>query len=62
MNGPDLNTPMTADEFSALKSVKAGLIISTKFKERLIKLGLIDQKLGGLALTNAGELRLGIGK
>lgn len=62
MDRADMDTPLSAEEFAALKSVKAGLIISPKQQERLKKLGLIDQKLGGLGLTSAGELRLGMGK
>ena len=62
MTMPDLNTPLTSDEFASLKSVKAGILISKKHQERLKQLKLIDQKLGGWALTSAGELRLAMGK
>jgi hypothetical protein len=57
MNHP----PLSEEEFSALKSVKAGLTIPPKIEERLTELRLIGKKLGGLGLTKSGELRLGLG-
>jgi hypothetical protein len=62
MNRPDLTTPLSSAEFSSLKAVKTQLLIPPQHQKRLKDLGLIDQKLGGWALTSAGELRIGMGK
>jgi hypothetical protein len=55
-------TPLTTEEFSALKMVKAGLLIPEALLGRLKGLKLIDQRLGGWTVTMEGELRLGMGK
>lgn len=62
MNRPDLTTPLSREEFASLKAVKAHLLIPPQHQERLKKLGLIGQKLGGWALTMDGALRVGMGK
>jgi hypothetical protein len=51
-------SPGAPDEFQALRDVKVGRPITTEMQERLTLLKLAEQKLGGLTLTNAGEVRL----
>ncbi len=53
---------LTAEEFQALRDVLAGRIISDADRDRLLELGLIDEKLGGPALTVAGKVRLAYGQ
>ena len=48
----------TPDEFRAMHDVKVGKRIAPAMQERLTLLLLVEQKLGGCTLTNAGELRL----
>jgi hypothetical protein len=57
-----MDTPLTREDLASLKAVKAHLTIQPQQQERLKKLGLIEQKLGGLGLTADGEFRLGMGK
>ena len=58
---PNLDTPLTVDEFVSLKEVATGLLqhdIPADYKAKLTKLGLIDEKPEGLVLTDAGNIRL----
>ena len=59
------NQPLTPAEFASLKEVSIGLMakrIPIEHREKLIEMGLIEQKLGGLMLTNEGKMRLAKGK
>jgi len=58
MTQPKKTAPEEADEFQALRYVKVGRPITTEMQERLTLLKLAEQKLWGLTLTNAGEMRL----
>jgi len=54
---------LTPDEEEALREVARGglmqKVIPAKARERLIELGYIEQKLGGLAATARGKLYFG---
>lgn len=57
----DLNAPLSRAEFDSLREVsKPGgqKTIPPKHRAKLTKLGLIEQKLGGLALMPDGQLRV----
>jgi hypothetical protein len=63
MMNPDFLTPLTPDEWTALREVAKGQmqgVISAEHRERLIGLGLIAE-LGMLGITNAGRMRLAAG-
>lgn len=65
MSENHLDAPLTADEFASLEEVAKRLmqrIIPDDHRTKLIQLGFIDQKLGGLAVTDAGTMRLARGK
>jgi len=66
MTSPDPNVPLTAAEFESLRQVSTGFKRRTNLpemhKNRLLELGLIRDALGGLTLTDAGELRLAKGR
>ena len=53
-------TELTADEMQSLKEVKNGGLLMRKLPDdvtsRLIQLGLIEQKLGGLVITAKGQI------
>lgn len=53
-------TELTADEMQSLKEVKNGGLLMRKLPDdvtsRLIELGLIEQKLGGLVITAKGQI------
>ena len=59
-------TPLLSDEeFVALKEVAkrhGQKVIAPVARNRLMALGLICQKLGGLQLTPEGETRVGLGR
>jgi len=48
----------TPEEFQALRDIKVGRTVATAMQERLTLLKLAEHKLGGITLTNAGEVRL----
>ena len=59
------NQFLTAEEFSSLKEVAIGLMqkrIPVEHGTRLIEMGLIEQKLGGLMITLEGQIRILKGK
>lgn len=61
---PDLDAPLTGPEFDSLREVSKGFMrraIPDMHKNRLLELELIREALGGLMLTDAGELRLAKG-
>jgi len=61
----DLTTPLTADEFAALKEASKGISqadIRQEHAERLVELGYLVRRLGSLSVTVAGNLRLAAGK
>jgi len=62
---PDLDAPLTAPEFDSLREVAKGFKRRTNLPEahqaRLLELELVREALGGLMLTEAGELRLARG-
>jgi len=49
---------LTTDEVVALRQVNSGRVIPADMQKRLIKLGYIEQKLGGLVVTLKGILKL----
>jgi hypothetical protein len=62
---PNLTAPLSSDEFASLREVGHGLmqrIIPDEHQEKLIALGYIAQRLGGLGLTDAGRMRLAAGR
>jgi len=61
----DLTTPLTAEEFAALKEASRGIAqldIRQEHAERLVELGYLVRRLGSLSVTVAGNLRLAAGK
>jgi hypothetical protein len=57
--------PLSPAEFASLKEVSFELMakrIPIEHSDKLIEMGLIEQKLGGLMLTNEGKMRLALGK
>lgn len=52
-----LEVPLSAEEFSSLCAVKSGRVISATHRRRLLELALVEEKTGGLVLTNAGQIR-----
>jgi hypothetical protein len=62
---PNLTVQLMPEEFAALREVGKGLmqrIIPLEHRERLIELGYIVERPGGLALTNYGRARLAMGR
>ncbi len=60
-----LNSPLSEEEFASLKKVGRGVIqsdIPGEHRNRLIELGLIRERHGGLDATGAGQLRIAQGK
>ena len=58
---PNLYATLTPDEFASLREVSKGhtqRIIPDAHKAKLLYLGLIRQKLGGLVQTNIGYLHV----
>jgi hypothetical protein len=58
----NLNNPLSSDDLGSLKNVAAGLVVTELQYQQLKQLGLIDQKLGGWALTSLGNTHLAMGK
>jgi hypothetical protein len=56
-----LTVPLTPEELDALRRIPRD-VISPAMRDRLIELRLVTQKLGGLALTDAGEMRVHLGR
>ena len=57
----NINTPLSPEDFKALKEVSKGQMqghISEASKHRLLRLRLIETVLGGLKLTANGQMRL----
>jgi hypothetical protein len=55
------NQPLIPAEFASLREVSLELMAKTipvEHREKLIEMGLIEQKIGGLMLTNEGKMRL----
>jgi hypothetical protein len=60
----DLNAKLTPEEFASLRELSKGQmqrIIPRAHKAKLLHLGFIEQKLGGLMLTNLGSFRIAKG-
>ena len=58
---PEFDATLTPDEFASLREVSKGhiqRIIPDAHKRKLLYLGLIRQKLGGLVQTNMGYLQV----
>jgi hypothetical protein len=58
------NAALTPEEFACLKEVAVGKLrhdTSPDCKDRLTQLGLIEQRIGDLTLTEAGAKRLAKG-
>ena len=61
----DLTTPLTDEEFAALKEASRGisqLEIPQEHAERLVELGYLVRRLGSFSVTVAGNIRLAAGK
>jgi hypothetical protein len=58
--GPDRD--LTNDEIKALTDIKAGVQISQQICHKLELENLVERRLGGWRLTQAGEFRLGAEK
>ena len=62
---PDLDAPLTGPEFDSLREVSKGFKRLANLPEmhqhRLLELELIREAIGGLTLTEAGEIRLARG-
>jgi len=61
MENPDLDAPLTHSEFESLRSIARGPTlrpIPDDSVSRLKKLGYIDNKRGGLSVTDLGALRI----
>jgi hypothetical protein len=62
---PNLTAPLSHEEFASLQEVGKGLmqrVIPARHRDRLISLGYIAERRGGLVLTNAGRMRLEAGR
>jgi hypothetical protein len=62
---PNLTAPLSHEEFASLQEVDKGLmqrVIPAEYRDRLISLGYITERRGGLVLTNAGYMRLAAGR
>jgi hypothetical protein len=59
-----LDEYLTAAEFDALEQVDEGRNrpISKVFSDRLLELGYIQESTLGLVITDAGQMRLALGK
>jgi hypothetical protein len=59
-----LDEYLTTDEFSALEGIRDGKKrpVPKDLRDHLLELGYIREVLGGLALTDAGQMRLALGK
>jgi hypothetical protein len=58
---PEFDATLTPAEFASLREVSKGhmqRLIPDAHKAKLLRLGLIRQKLGGLVQTNIGYLRV----
>ena len=55
-----LRAPLSVDDFAALTAIKAQsyAFLPKSQIERLLQLGLIKERLAGLQLTEAGEIRV----
>jgi hypothetical protein len=52
-------------EYGSLEAIRDGLkkpVVPTHHKQRLLELGYIAEADGGLAVTDAGRMRLALGK
>jgi hypothetical protein len=59
---PDPNATLTPDEFASLREVSKGhmqRVIPDAHKTKLLRLGFIEQKPGGLVQTEIGYLHVG---
>jgi hypothetical protein len=59
-----LDEYLTAGEFDALEQVDEGRNrpISKVFSDRLVELGYIQESALGVVITDAGQMRLALGK
>ncbi len=65
MVAPNLNAPLSAVEFESLREVSKGLskrVVPATHKKRLLEFGYIKEGTGRLMMTDAGQLRLAIGR
>ena len=62
----NLHAPLTPDEFASLKALDRGATttpaIPQAHEDRLLELGFAKQTIIRLMLTNAGRMRIAIGK
>ena len=61
----DPNPRLSVEEFRSLRELDRGLMaraIPAEHKARLLQIGYITERLGGLVLTHAGLLRLAKGR
>jgi hypothetical protein len=62
---PNMDAPLTREEFQSLRDVSKRAmqpVIPADHETKLQKLGFIKRELNGLMLTDAGQLRLAMGK
>ena len=62
---PDINARLTVDEYQSRLDVSKGAMqsgIPVAHKARLLQVGYIKEGLGGLILTDAGQMRIAIGR
>jgi len=60
----DLDAKLTPEEFASLREIGKGTmprIIPHAHKAKLLHLGFVEQKLGGLVATNLGSFRIAKG-
>jgi len=58
---PNLNVPLSTAEFQSLKELSKGTLRGTtpaKHQAKLINLGYAKDALGGLMITDIGQLRV----
>jgi len=63
--GADLTAPLTDDEFVSLRELEKGTTqydLPDSHRKKLISLGYVAERLGAISLTNAGRMRLTVGK
>jgi hypothetical protein len=59
---PGRTAPLTAEELQALREISAGVIhIPWRYRDRLVKLGYVEDTFSGPRITDTGKLRLSVG-
>jgi hypothetical protein len=61
---PDISAPLTPGEFQSLRDISKDAmkpVIPNEHRARLLELRYLKEGLGGLMLTDAGQMRLAAG-